>query len=96
LIQGQDKIYFYFYRASNINENITQALQGVQDLADKPVLFINMDNPKNEDLFTNAWLSHLNLDQSRQSMFLIYDIYADEPFDLWVLTSHIIIEINKL
>jgi hypothetical protein len=96
LIDGQDKLYFYFYRSSNINEDITEALSNVQDLSDKPVLFVDMDNPQNDELFTNAWLTHLNLEQSRQSMFLIYDIYADDPFDLWVLTSHIIIEINKL
>lgn len=96
LIDGQDKLYFYFYRSSNINEDITQALQAVEDLSDKPVLFVDMDDAQNSELFTNEWLRHLNLEDSRQSMFLIYDIYADEPFDLWVLTSHIIIEINKL
>lgn len=96
LIDGQNRLYFYFYRSSNINEDITAALQGVSGLEDKPVLFVDMDNAQNAELFTNEWLAHLNLDQSRQSMFLIYDIYEEDPFELWLLTSHIIIEINKL
>lgn len=95
-ISGQDKLYFFFYRSSDVNLDLAQALKDVEGLEDKPVFFVDMDKSQNAELFTNAWISHLNLDQSRQSMFLIYDIYADDPFDLWVLTSHILIEIGKL
>jgi hypothetical protein len=96
-LQGQDTIYFFFYRASNLNEDVKAALLKINDLKDKPILFINMDDRVfNETLFTSPLLTHLKLEENRDHMLLIYDIYAEKQFTLWVNTNIVILELAKL
>jgi len=96
-IQNEDVIYFFFYRASDINSDVKAALEKIENIKDKPILFINMDDQiNNKTLFQSQILAHLNLNEARTHMFLIYDIYAEDQFELWTANNIIILELGKL
>ncbi len=96
-IQGHDVIYFFFYRASSVDEAVKEAMLSIENLKDKPILFINMDDQiLNQALFTSPVLSHLGLLENRNQMLLVYDIFAEDQFTLWTHTNIILIELGKL
>jgi hypothetical protein len=96
-IQNEDVIYFFFYRASDINSDVKAAIDAIENIKDKPILFINMDDLiNNNTLFSSQILAHLNLNETRSHMFLIYDIYAQDQFELWTANNIIILELAKL
>ncbi|MCR3906508.1 MAG: hypothetical protein NUK62_05750 [Tenericutes bacterium] len=97
LIDGQTHIYFYFYRSSEINDPIYEAIMSVDNLEDTAFLFVDMDATGNGNLFEQPKLTHLELDQDRDNMLVIFEVEADEDkFETWVLTNHIVIEVTKL
>lgn len=96
-IANEETIYFFFYKASDINEDVKAALDAIENIEDKPILFINMDDMiYNDTLFTSQILQHLNLDETRSHMFLKFDIYEDIQFRLFTFNSIIIKELQKL
>lgn len=96
-IQGQDVIYFFFYRSSDIKDDMLEAIKNIEDIDEKPILFINMDDTiANNTLFSSEILLHLNLNDTRNNMFLIYDIYAEDQFELYTNNNFILLELAKL
>jgi hypothetical protein len=93
VLYSNDFIYVYFYRSSDINEELETAILAIQGLEDMAFLFVDLDTETT--LFETPGLDHLNLDDTRDNMFLIFDLNAQE-FQLEVRVSDILIEINKL
>jgi len=97
LIYGNDVMYVYFYRSSEMNEEIQTAILAIEGLEDMTFLFVDMD--VETTLFETAGLEHLNLDDSRDNMLLMFDPQADLEEDkirLEIRIDDILIELNKL
>jgi hypothetical protein len=93
VLYSNDFIYVYFYRSSEINEELETAILAIEGLSDMAFLFVDLDTETT--LFETPGLDHLNLDDTRDNMFLIFDVNAQE-FQLEIRVSDILIEINKL
>ena len=93
VLYSNDFIYVYFYRSSDINEELETAILAIEGLSDMAFLFVDLDTETT--LFETPGLDHLNLDDTRDNMFLIFDLNAQE-FQLEIRVSDILIEINKL
>jgi len=93
VLYSNDFIYVYFYRSSDINEELETAILAIQGLEDMAFLFVDLD--KETTLFETPGLNHLNLSDSRDNMLLIFDLNAQD-FQLEIRVSDILIELNKL
>ncbi len=93
VLYSNDFIYVYFYRSSAIDEELETAILAIQGLEDMAFLFVDLDTETT--LFETPGLDHLNLDDTRDNMFLIFDLNAQE-FQLEIRVSDILIELNKL
>jgi hypothetical protein len=93
VLYSNDFIYVYFYRSSAIDEELETAILAIQGLEDMAFLFVDLDIETT--LFETPGLDHLNLDDTRDNMFLIFDLNAQE-FQLEIRVSDILIELNKL
>ena len=93
VLYSNDFIYVYFYRSSEINEELETAILAIEGLSDMAFLFVDLDTETT--LFETPGLDHLNLDDTRDNMLLIFDLNAQE-FQLEIRVSDILIEINKL
>ncbi|OHE40898.1 MAG: hypothetical protein A2102_02630 [Tenericutes bacterium GWF2_38_8] len=93
VLYSNDFIYVYFYRSSDINEELETAILAIEGLSDMAFLFVDLDTETT--LFETPGLDHLNLDDTRDNMLLIFDLNAQE-FQLEIRVSDILIEINKL
>ncbi|KKR02029.1 MAG: hypothetical protein UT26_C0030G0005 [Microgenomates group bacterium GW2011_GWC1_39_12] len=93
VLYSNDFIYVYFYRSSDINEELETAILAIEGLSDMAFLFVDLDTETT--LFETPGLEHLNLDDTRDNMLLIFDLNAQE-FQLEIRVSDILIEINKL
>ena len=93
VLYGNDFIYVYFYRSSEMSEELETAILAIEGLEDMAFLFLDMD--LETTIFETPGLSHLNLDDTRDNMFLTFDVNAQE-FTLEVRVSDILLELNKL
>jgi hypothetical protein len=96
-IMSNDYIYVYFYRASDLNESIVEQIKAL-DLEGKAFFLINLDTADGSSVFSNAELSHLNLDQTRSQMLLTFDVDGLNPqtFRLDSVTNQIRITLNTI
>ena len=95
VLNSNDFIYVYFYRSSDVNLDIKAAIEELTNIDEMAFLFIDLDLADSANLFTTAEIAHLNLDSTKDNMFLTFDINA-QSFQLETRASDIIIEINKL
>ncbi len=95
VLNSNDFIYVYFYRSSDVNLDIKAAIEELTNIDEMAFLFIDLDLADSANLFSTAEIAHLNLDSTKDNMFLTFDINA-QSFQLETRASDIIIEINKL
>ncbi|MBU1141402.1 MAG: hypothetical protein KKG64_02645 [Firmicutes bacterium] len=95
VLNANDYVYVYFYRSTVMNDEITEAIEALDDIDSMAFLFIDLDLVSSAELFTTTEIAHLNLDSEKDDMFLIFDINA-QTFQLETRVSDILIEINKL
>lgn len=93
VLYGNDFVYVYFYRSSEINNEIKDAILAIEGIEDMAFLFLDLD--LNTTLFETVGIEHLNLDSERDNMFLIFDLNLQE-FQLEIRVSDILIELGKL
>lgn len=92
LINDNNEIYVYFYRGSDIDEDIKDLILS-KDLSDKAFFLIDLDEA--EDGLTGTDFAHLDLDLTRDNLFLTFDVEA-QTFSLEVRVVDILREIGKL
>ncbi len=95
VLNSNDLVYVYFYRSSDVNEDIGAVIESLSNIDSMAFLFFDLDGYSNTAVFTTAELNHLNLDSTKDNMFLIFDINA-QTFQLETRVSDILIELNKL
>jgi hypothetical protein len=95
LLNTNDVIYFYFYRKSDIRNNITEVLNKITNIEDLAILFIDLDRTANQDLLTNPDLAHLGLSETRNHQLVQFNI-NEQTFSYDGPVEHIIIELSKL
>jgi hypothetical protein len=93
-IYSNNIIYVYFYRSSNVNEDIKNKIESM-DLEGKAFFLLNLDNPRNANVLEMSELMHLNLQTNRDNMLLIFDIDLQE-FNLEFRVSDILVALNKI
>ncbi|MDX9692096.1 MAG: hypothetical protein RBT45_06535 [Acholeplasmataceae bacterium] len=96
-IVANDILYVYFYRGSDIQQDVVDAILALENLDELTFVFINMD--LNPNLFENTSLAFLNLNSDADHMLLTFDYYpedAEERFSVWSDSRNILIDINKL
>lgn len=95
VINNNDVIYFYFYRSSDIDQDITDALLAIENIDDIAILFIDLDRIANQTVFENPRLTHLPLLEDRNHQLIRF--YIDtQTFESDARVDHILIELNKL
>lgn len=95
VINANDVIYFYFYRSSDMNQEITDALLAIENIDDLAILFIDLDRVANQTVFENPRLAHLPLIEDRNHQLIRF--YIDtQTFESDARVDHILIELNKL
>ncbi|MFU8793490.1 MAG: hypothetical protein ACNA7K_05630 [Acholeplasmataceae bacterium] len=95
VINTNDVIYFYFYRSSDMNQEITDALLEIENIDDLAILFIDLDRTANQTVFENPRLAHLPLVEDRNHQLIRF--YIDtQTFESDARVDHILIELNKL
>lgn len=95
VLNANDFVYVYFYRSGDLNTDIEVAIKEIVGIENMSFLFIDLDLPSSAALFTTAEIAHLNLVETKDNMFLIFDLNAQD-FQLETRVSDILIEINKL
>lgn len=96
-VNANDILYVYFYKSSEMQDDVVNAILALENFDDLSFVFIDMD--KNPNLFQNATLSFLGLNQNADHMLLTFDYYPEDPeerFTVWSDTNNILIDINKL
>ncbi len=99
ILNQYNVFYFYFYSSKNINEEIQETIEGLEDIENLPLIFINLDDPWNVELLENANLTHLNLNTSADDMLLIYDMQpasTDEFFRVETDIDDIVQELGNI
>lgn len=92
VINTNNLIYVYFYRSSEINEEIQELIEGL-DLEGQAFLLLDLD--LNADVLELTEKGDFTLDSERDNMLLIFDVEA-QTFQLEVRVVDIVREINKL
>jgi len=95
VINSNDILYFYFYRSSDINEDITEAIKGIEGFSDLAFFFIDIDRLSNRDIFENPDLAHLPLNSSRNHQLIQFNVQTQE-FTSDARVDHILTELGKL
>jgi hypothetical protein len=96
-VNANDILYVYFYKSSDMQDDVVDAILALENLDDLSFVFIDMD--QNPNLFQNATLSFLGLNENADQMLLTFDYYPENPeerFTVWSDTNNILIDINKL
>ena len=96
-INANDILYVYFYRGSDIDQEVVDAILALDNLDELTFLFINLDD--NPNLFDDGRLAFLSLNSEAKHMLLTFDYYPENPEDrfvVWSDTRNILIDINKL
>ncbi len=90
LLNTNDVVYLYFYRSSEVDENIKTAIENQTAIAGIPTqtliddnddaqfvafLFIDLDAAANAELFSDGAISHLELDADDAQTLITYDRY---------------------
>jgi len=94
VIYSNQVIYVYFYRSSNLNEEIKTKIESM-DLEGKAFLFLDLDSTKNANVLEMSELVHLNLPKDRDNILLTFN-YELQTFSLDFRVSDILIELNKI
>lgn len=91
-------IYIYFYRSSDSNEEIVQAIADIEGFDTMAFFLVDMDRPANEGLFTDPDFEHLGLWENNNHQLVTYDIEKEdgEFFTLDPNTSQVLITLRKL
>lgn len=92
LINDNTEIYVYFYRGTDIDEDIKELILS-KDLSDKAFFLIDLDVA--QDALSGTDFAHLDLDLTRDNLFLTFDVEA-QTFSLEVRVVDILREIGKL
>jgi hypothetical protein len=95
LLNTNDVIYLYFYRSSDIKNEITEVLKQITNIEDLAILFIDLDKIANQGVLTNPGLAHLNLSETRNHQLVQFNI-NEQTFAYDGPVEHIIIELSKL
>ncbi len=97
-ILANDIMYVYFYRKSDLKQEVVDEILALEDLETLTFFFIDMDEQTN--LFQLSGLGYLNLNQDAQQMLLTFDYNPSvsdvDPFTLWSDTNNILIDLGKL
>ena len=99
ILDENDVFYFYFYDSNNINEEIQAEIESLENISELPLIFVDLSEPYNTELLTNASLSHLNLDANADDMLLIYDMQpesVDGFFELETDVDDIILALQNI
>jgi len=99
ILNDNDVFYFYFYDGNNINEEIQTTIEGLENISDLPLIFVDLSEPYNTELLTNTSLTHLNLDAEADDMLLIYDMQPDSVdgfFELETDVDDIILALQNI
>ncbi len=94
VLNSNNFVYMYFYRSTDINEDIQAVIDSLSNIDSMAFLFFDLDGYSNTTVFDTAELNHLYLDSTKDNMFLIFDINA-QTFQLETRVSDILIELNK-
>lgn len=92
LINDNTEIYVYFYRGTVIDDEIKELILS-KDLSDKAFFLIDLDVAG--DALSGTDFAHLDLDLTRDNLFLTFDVEA-QTFSLEVRVVDILREIGKL
>ncbi len=92
LINDNTEIYVYFYRGTDIDDEIKELILS-KDLSDKAFFLIDLDVAG--DALSGTDFAHLDLDLTRDNLFLTFDVEA-QTFSLEVRVVDILREIGKL
>ena len=92
LINDNNDIYIYFYRGTDIDDEIKELILS-KDLSDKAFFFVDLDEA--QDGLAGAEFAHLDLDLTRDNLFLTFDVEA-QTFSLEIRVVDILREIGKL
>jgi hypothetical protein len=95
VIDSNDILYFYFYRSSDINDDITEAIKGIEGFEDLAFFFIDIDRLSNRDIFENPDLAHLPLNSTRNHQLIQFNVQT-QTFTSDAIVSWILIELQKL
>ncbi len=97
-LASNDVMYVYFYRSSNINEEVVEVLKAIEDFDNLAFFLIDMD--KYPNLFQTAGIEYLGLNSTANHMLLTFDYNPtnteDAHFILWATTSNILVDLRKL
>ena len=96
LINANDHIYIYFYRSSNLQDEVVDKIKSL-DLED--VAFFLMDMDRYESIFTDQTISHLGLSQDKTQVFVKFFVDAENDQDRFTvesITRTILIELGHL
>ena len=99
ILNDNDVFYFYFYDGNNINEEIQTTIEGLENISELPLIFVDLSEPYNTELLTNTSLTHLNLDAEADDMLLIYDMQPDSVdgfFELETDVDDIILALQNI
>jgi hypothetical protein len=99
ILNDNDVFYFYFYDGNNINEEIQTTIEGLENISELPLIFVDLSEPYNTELLTNTSLTHLNLDAEADDMLLIYDMQPDSVdgfFELETDVDDIIVALQNI
>ncbi len=92
LINDNTEIYVYFYRGTDIDDEIKELILS-KDLSDKAFFLIDLDVAG--DALSGTDFAHLDLDLTRDNLFLTFDVEA-QTFSLEVRVVDILREIGKI
>jgi hypothetical protein len=97
-INANDTMYVYFYRSSDLEQDVVDAILEIENLDALSFFFIDLDN--NTAVGQVAGLSYLGLNPSASQMLLTFEynpVNTEDPFfTVWSDTNNILIDINKL
>ncbi|MFA5474073.1 MAG: hypothetical protein WC225_00900 [Acholeplasmataceae bacterium] len=73
LLNSNTVFYFYFYRSDQINEDLKTLFESMENINDRPIIFIKTDAIRNLALFEDAGLMHLGLPKEEVNILLTFN-----------------------
>ncbi|TVP84847.1 MAG: hypothetical protein EA375_05645 [Acholeplasmataceae bacterium] len=97
-LMGNPFIYIYFYRSSDINEDIVQDIESIEGFDTMAFFLVDMDRSANAELLTDPDFAHLGLWENNNHQLITYDIENEDGafFTLDPTTSQVRITLKKL
>ncbi|MDY0075131.1 MAG: hypothetical protein WC992_06560 [Acholeplasmataceae bacterium] len=92
LINTNENIYVYFYKSSDMNDDIVDA---IKELDLEGVAFFLVDLDIHAETLSGAQFTHLDLDLTRSNLLLTFHV-EEQDFDIELRVSDILRELGKL